>query len=456
MFSAFSRIKKHLPLLSALLTAAVLRCGIMITAASDLSRLYRPDTDLYLKMAETFASAGNFGGITGRVPLFPALWGAIIAIFPKLHELVTANILMLFSLLTVYIVYLCAKEYQKGTENIAAWLFALNITSVANAPMLLTDTLFAFLAALQTLFIFKYLRSNCGKYFISAIIFAAVGTLLRPINLLFPLCAIVILFAPGKPALKNKIFSGTIALLLTAAIVLPWMLRNDRYGAGITIDTNTGAMYHQNGAMLLAEVSNSDFESVKAKIISEMNVEFQNTAKYPDEKSREAYRIKKYRSLVLKHPFVWLKQQLNFATLLPDAPTFLELAGATTPNRGTMGVLAKDGVFAAVKHYFNGKYGLIFLLLPLLAVSAITLLGTVWYITQKLYLRNRESLVVLVLFALLIWYYLFLPGAISAPRYHLPVLPCACTFAAVSIAEAIHLIRRRKENSADTAESGSR
>ena len=441
---ALQRMKKYLPLAGALLTAALLRGGALAAAAADLSRLHRPDTDLYLKMAETFAASGNFGGITGRVPLFPTLWAAVIAVFPNAHEMILANILVLFSLATLCVIYLCAKEYQKGTENIAAWLFALNITSIANSPMLLTDTLFAFLTAMQTLFLFKYLRSSRGRYFVAAIIFAAVGTLLRPINLLFPLCALVLLFSPKKPALKTKLISGAAALLLAAVIVFPWMIRNANCGAGLTIDTNTGAMYHQNGAMLLSEATGSDFESVKAQIIREMNLVFQDKVKYPDEKSREAYRIKRYRELVMKHPFIWLKQQLNFATLLPDAPTFLELAGATTPNRGTMGVLAKDGIFAAVKHYFNGKYGLIFLLLPLLAVSAVTLLGTVWHIVKMLYLRNRESLVTLVLFALLIWYYLFLPGAISAPRYHLPILPCACCFASAAIVEAASFIRRKR------------
>ena len=437
-------------------TAALLRFGILAAAAADTMRFHRPDTDLYLKMAQTLAGNGNFGGITGRVPVFPTLWAAVIALFPGSHEIVMANIFVLISLLTVYIVHLCAEEYRNNTGPIAAWLFALNITSIANAPMLLTDTLFALLTAFQTLYLFKYLKSNTGKYFLCAIIFAAAGTLLRPVNLLFPLCALVLLFAPDKPDLKRKITAGAAALLMTGAIVFPWMIRNNICGAGFTIDTNTGAMYHQNGAMLLAEVTKSDFETVKAEIIRRMNQEFRNRELYPDEKSREAYRVKKYRTLVMQHPFIWLKQQLNFATLLPDAPTFLELAGATTPNRGTMGVLAKEGLFPAVKHYFNGKYMLIFLLLPLLAASAITAIGAVWHIVRMLCKRNRDSFVTLVLFALLIWYYLFLPGAISAPRYHLPVLPCACSFASAALLDAVNAFRRRKAGSASGTESGSR
>ena len=443
---ATSRLKKHLPLAGALFAAGVFRFGILAVAAVELSRLHRPDTDLYLKMAKTLAECGNFGSLTGRVPLFPAIWAAVIAVFSTAYEVVMANIFVLASLFTVYLVYLCAEEYKKSSGNIAAWLFALNITSIANSPMLLTDTLFTLITAFQTLFIFRYIKSGAGKYFVYAVVWAAIGTLLRPVNLLFPLCALVLLFSPEKPELKKKLVAGAVALLMTGVIIFPWMIRNSICHAGFTIDTNTGAMYHQNGAMLLAEVKNSDFETEKAQIIRELNQEFQNLTLYPDEKSREAYRIKKYRTLVMSHSFIWLKQQLNFSTLLPDAPTFLELAGATTPNRGTMGVLARDGVFAAVKHYFNGKYMLVFLLLPLLAVSGVTAVGTVGHIVRMLSLRNRDALVTLVLFALLIWYYLFLPGAISAPRYHLPVLPCACSFAAAALLEATDFFRKKSGN----------
>ena len=192
-------------------------------------------------------------------------------------------------------------------------------------------------------------------------------------------------------------------------------------------------MYHQNGAMLLAEVKNSDYEDEKIRLIQSMHQEFSDISRYPDEKSREAYRVKNYRKLIMEHPFIWFKQQLNFATLLPDAPTFLELTGATSPNRGTMGVLARNGVFAAVKHYFNGKYYLIILLLPLLVISLVTASGSAGFIISAFKKMDLELLNILLLFSLLIWYYLFLPGAISAPRYHIPALPCACTFAACFI-----------------------
>ena len=421
-------LKKYLPLCGAVIAGALLRSGITCAAFSDITRFSRPDTAGYLEMARHFAEYGNFGNLTGRVPFFPLYCAGFMDLFGDNWMFFTILSLVLISVVTIYLVWLCAEKFKPGCGNAAAWLFALNITAIANAPMLLTDTLFGLFAALETWFVFKFIKSCKIADFLTAMAIASLGTLLRPINLLFPFCALFLLFLVDIPW-KKRVITAALTLVISAGIVTPWMFRNASCRAGFTIDTNTGAMYHQNGSMLLAEVNNSDFESEKAKLISQMAQEFSDKNRYPDEKSREEYRQKNYRKLVLAHPFIWLKQQLNFATLLPDAPTFLELAGATAPNRGTMGVLAKDGVFAAVKHYFGEKYYLIFLLLPLLCVSLFTLLGTVWYIGEKVRHFNRESLMTLVLFALLIWYYLFLPGAISAPRYHIPVLPCACTFA---------------------------
>ena len=420
--------KSKISFYSALIVGALLRFGIAAAAFSDMMRFHRPDTLGYLEMAKALAANGDFGGLTGRVPLFPAICAAFMKFAGNAWQGALVTFLVLISVLTIWIVYRCASEFRAGCENIAVWLFALNITAIANAPMLLTDTLFLLVAALETWLIFKFINTSNPGLFIAAIAVASVGTLLRPINLLFPFCALFLLI-PANLSWKKRLLTAVCALAVAGAVAVPWMIRNVYCRAGFTIDTNTGAMYHQNGAMLLAEINNSDFESEKAKLVASMAEEFSDKQKYPDEKSREAYRITQYRSLVISHPFVWMKQQLNFATLLPDAPTFLELAGATAPNRGTMGVLAKDGIFAAVKHYFGGKYYLITILLPLLCASALTIIGTVLYVAEKLRRFNKDLFVTLLLFSLLIWYYLFLPGAISAPRYHLPVLPCACTFA---------------------------
>ena len=154
--------------------------------------------------------------------------------------------------------------------------------------------------------------------------------------------------------------------------------------------------------------------------------------------------------MVMKYPFTYFSQHFDLRILLPDVPTLLENFGLTTSDRGTMGVLKKDGIFAAVKHYFGEKWFLyLLLLLPLLIPVMILYLGAGW----KTFLDLRQikskyfELLLLLGFA---EYYLFLPGAITAPRYQLPALPLLCTFAAIAI---LNLSKRKNVEQNPSAET---
>ena len=245
---------------------------------------------------------------------------------------------------------------------------------------------------------------------------------------IFPALALILLF-PGKESWKRKGAYALAGLLIFGAVLAPWMIRNARLGAGYTLDTNTGAVCHQNGAMLLAEVNNTDFETEKTQLLAEQKELFSDTTRFPDEAAREAWRLRRYRGMILDHPLVWLRQSASWRIFIPDAPTFWELCGFTSPNRGTMGVMAKYGFFSGVRHYFRGNWKLlaitILLILPTLLLYACALgrfvcgictIKTRWY-----------ELLAFLAFA---EYYLLLPGAITAPRYQIPALPILCVMAA--------------------------
>jgi hypothetical protein len=155
--------------------------------------------------------------------------------------------------------------------------------------------------------------------------------------------------------------------------------------------------------------------------------------------------------MVMKYPFTYFSQHFDLRILLPDVPTLLENFGLTTSDRGTMGVLKKDGIFAATKYYFGEKWFLyLLLLLPLLIPVIILYLGAGW----KTFLDLRQikskyfELLLLLGFA---EYYLFLPGAITAPRYQLPALPLLCTFAAIAILNFSKRKNVEQNPSAETA-----
>ena len=175
----------------------------------------------------------------------------------------------------------------------------------------------------------------------------------------------------------------------------------------------------------------------KRRLLAEENAAFADHEKFPDAAAREKFRIQRYREMIAEHPFIALKQQFfNYPVLLPDAPTALELLGVTRPNRGTMSVLARDGVFAAARHYFSGKSAIgLVLIAPFVLTAFAVLFYAVKYLVL-LCLRRTGSWRNLLLFGGFALYYLWLPGAITAPRYQIPALPILLFFAAAAMLRA--------------------
>ena len=316
---------------------------------------------------------------------------------------------------------------------IAGTLYALNPTALGNAPLLLTDSLFGVFAALQYWFFLEFYRRKhlSGLYGCAAA--AAIGVLVRPVNLLFILPLLFLLAVMPEMKWQKKLQHGAGCALLFLTVIFPWMFRNAAQGAGFTIDTNTGAMYHQNGAMLLGEVTGRGYEFEKQRIVKEQEELFADIVRFPNEKSREEYRITQYKSLVKKHFFVWLKQQMNYQILLPDIPSFLECLGLSSSDRGTMAVLKEQGIMAAVRHYFGKHwFGIILAVLPLIAVSLLTYVGSLTFLVLSFKHWKGEWMEIFI-FAAFVYYYLFLPGAIVAPRYQIPALPGLTVTAAMGI-----------------------
>ena len=427
-------LRVPLAALAVFVAAAALRFAVAAPGlcAGEAARFARPDTAGYLGMAKEFAVSGTFSG-AGRVPGFPffaslfcdaqtgeCAWRALVVV------------LALGGALAAAVVFCAGALRSFGTGLAAGLLYASNLTAVANSPMILSDTLFGFATALQFLFFMLLWQRKRAWCFFPMVFVAALGVLIRPINLLwiFPAAALLLLDFDAKLSWRKKlVFCGAGALLFML-IVFPWMFRNAARGAGFTPDTNTGAVYHQNGAMLLAEVNGTDFESEKSRLLQAAEEEFADTARYPDEASREAWRLRRYREMVFAHPFVWLRQSCSWRIFIPDAPTFWELCGVTSSDRGTMGVMAKYGFFSGVRHYFNNDWKLmvlsVLLLIPVLVLYACAL-GRI--VCDICLIRSRwYELVAFLAFA---EYYLLLPGAITAPRYQIPALPVLCVLAAL-------------------------
>jgi len=417
------------------LLALILRAVVTCFAVSEPSRLSRPDTPGYLDPAYALSERGEYP-TTRRPPGLPLLAAAVFRCGGS--EAALSWMLMGFGAATTAVVIFAGRAYGGNkVAFIAGLLYALHPTAIGNAPLLLTDTFGGFFTALQFFFFILFWKRKKYWAAVAAAACAGAGTLIRPVNVLWIFPLLVLIMCSSSVKWRTRIKYSLISAVVFCALIFPWMFRNMRCGAGFCIDTNTGAMYHQNGAMLAGEVYGRGYEYEKDRILAEQRIEFSDTVRYPDEKSRENYRIKKYRELVFRHFGTWLKQQFDWRVLLPDAPAILEAFGVTSSDRGTMDVMKRHGVMAAVRHYFGENWlWMLLILSPLLAVAALTVAACALEVAGDL-ISISKCWFELFVFLAFVEYYFFLPGAVTVPRYQLPALPCMCVFGAMILARFI-------------------
>lgn len=410
------------------LAALIIRIAVALPCLDKApGHFCRPDSAGYIQPALALAEDGGFYSAPGikapnvsRPPGFPLFLAMFFYLFGENYVLPVLGMCLAGALICIP-VYLTGRLWGGHLAGmIAAGFVALNITAVALSPMYLTDSFFTFFVAWQLYFFsLLYLRKDL-RWCYPGVILAALSVLIRPISVLWYIPAAFLILIVPKINLKKKLIAALTCVAIFWAIVFPWMLRNHYVGAGFCVDINTGAMYHQNGAMLISKVKGTSYEAEKQRILKELEQEFADAAKYPDEKSQVDYRLKKLRELIMQHPLIYLSMHFKPQIMLPDAPTLFELLGFTQSDRGTLDVMQRHGIIAAVKFYFAGQLWLLLLLIPLLIVVLCCYAGCAIQLGIWLWEKNIFLIFFFLAFA---EYYLLLPGPITVPRYHLPALP---------------------------------
>ncbi len=320
----------------------------------------------------------------------------------------------------------------------AAILYALNLTALANAPLILADSLLGFFCAWQVFFLIRAWRTKRLRDFLFGSVFAALAALTKPVNLPVFLVLIPFVLAPVIfRSWKKTAAAVLLTVLVFCALLLPWMIRNQLVGAGFVLDRNSGLTARHNTAAILARVNGTDIDTERAALEAEAEaavpVQSENGVFSVFEKEMELdnWYLARYRKTIFEHPGAAAATHLfQVWILLPDLPNFLQNLGLRTGERGTLAVLRREGPVAAFRHYMDGSYAAAFLAMPFLAASAalyaLTAAG-VW-----IYLRRRRW-AVLTLFAAFVMYYLAVPGPVLMPRYQIPALPFACAMAGAVI-----------------------
>ena len=418
------------------LLAAVLRVAAALPGlSSPETAFFRPDTPSYLQPALALLQEGRYVGAPGetepytlRVPGYPAFLALVFGLLGEGLRLPVLLFCVLGALTCVPVFRVGCWFGGPAAGTAAALLIALNLTSIAHAPLYLSDTLFALAAAWMLFFFARFhFRRRLPDLWL-AVLLAAAGALVRPVGLpwIAPCLFLVLVFR--RIPVRRRLIGAAGCLLIFAAVLAPWMYRNSLAGGGFRLDTNIGnTLYYHNVAALVSVVTGVPRVALRDRWIAEAEAEFAaRPGRYPDEDARTRYKLARARELIAAHKWTYLRLHFNPSILLPDAPTFCELLGLTQPGRGTLDVLHRRGVLAAARHYFGDRAWLLLPLLPALAVAGATYLGCLVQLGR--WLRRREWFLGLFFLAFAA-YYLVLPGPVVMPRYHLPALPLMCVMA---------------------------
>ena len=405
----------------------------------DMESFMRPDSATYYFPARAFVETGKLTLDVGSD--FPAVQrppGYIFFLVAVIFLSCPPVIGCLVDALTVFPVALAGRRLAGRRAGFwAAVLYALNLTALANAPLILADSLLGFLCAWQVFFFVRAWRTKRLSDFLFGAVFAAAATLTKPVNLpvllgLIPFVLAPVLMRPWRKAAC----AALLTFLVFGAMVVPWMLRNQSIGAGFVLDRNSGLTALHNTAAILARVTGTDGDPERAALEAEAEAAFADKSEqYANllelKMAEDDWYLARYKKTVFEHPGAAAATHLfQVWILLPDLPNFLQNLGLRTGERGTLAVLRKDGVMAAFRHYMDGSYAAAFLAAPFLLATgvlyALTATG-VW-----IYLRRRRW-TVLTLFAVFVLYYLAAPGPVLMPRYQIPALPFACALAGAVI-----------------------
>lgn len=406
-----------------LLLALALRLVVAMSGFDDpQKRFFRPDSWSYYWPAQSLLDRGGYHATpvstepgTTRPPGFPVVMVPLLALGGVGAVVVAMCVVSALTCVPIWLTGL-----RVGGERTARWaglLWAFNLTSLAVAPVVLSDTLFAFLFAWQLFLMTRYAQEGRPGDLAASALLAGVTALVRSAGGLWIVPWVLLALAAPKLPIRQRVVGAAAGVLIFALCVVPWMLRNRAAGAGFSMDSTVGDRYDcLSAAVLSAETG-------------------EPTTRYREQWTREDEgrldpKRARFEEVARAHPWTLLQFYLFPRSVIPDVPTLLEHLGVTRSGRGSSDVLRREGVWAAARHYLDGRMVLLVPLSPLLAVVAVTYAGCAW---QAIRWARARRWFWLLMFGAFVLYPLVLPGPMVEPRYQLPALPLMAVMAALAV-----------------------
>jgi 4-amino-4-deoxy-L-arabinose transferase-like glycosyltransferase len=447
-----------------LCTALVLRLPFVAIVAVHPDRMWLNDSASYLRPAVNLLAGHGFSQSesppfvpdTVRTPTYPLFLVGLFAVAGR-APLAIALAQMALSAVTAVLVYVIGRRLLRERQAlIAGLLFSLALGPVVYSVLILSETLFTFmLVAWMALLLVCRHRGGVG-WAIAAGVAGGLAVLCRPIAVLLPLPAAMLVIAGSRQRRRRHVAIALVFVVTVAAVIAPWVARNRRV-LGFTA-LSTVAEYnllYYSACSLTADRRDQSMARVRAEARERVEAELAGHDGATSREGNATTRAARYeaararvwgaiaRETLAEDPWRYVGRHLrdDLASLLPSVTELLELVGVTEGGKGTLAVLQRHGLVAAVRHYFGGRLWPLWIAAPCIIALGATYAGALAGAVALARQRAWHTLVFLLLPTL---YFLLMPGAAAHPRFRVPVMPFVCLLAGAGVNSTWRSSSRRR------------
>jgi 4-amino-4-deoxy-L-arabinose transferase-like glycosyltransferase len=399
----------------------------------------------YFANAQAMATKALAGELQGwdwlgvdlaRMPLYPWLVTANVAVFGRLAAISTVLMQGVVDTGTCFLVYRIASSIDQRIALPAAVCAALNPTMIVLSGLILTDTIFVFFVALVLYGALRWMQGPSWTFTLMIGIGLGLAAMDRVLIALFFPVLVIVLLATRQLVARIQIINmcqiGVAAVILCSGLA-PVLARNvTQYDAWALTPQGGAHLALWIGPLVREAKDGTPWAKGSADAEARTIARFGGQSSNPFVNARRYTKIGKEQLAELGLTAI-VKAWVMGATINLASPALIispPIAGL--PRTGfyqTEGDTVLNKIYNFLFHSDNAIYALV-LLVGIVGVGLFRLVQVIGFFAL---IREPGTWPALILLTLWIGFILAANGPIASPKYRLPIEPALCVLAGAGI-----------------------
>jgi len=440
----FSKLSKGKYLKRILLFAFLIRFTVSIPVFLEPSKAKHNDSDSYHQIAINLDLSQGYSNCTIApfykdieiTPVYPVFLTAIYKLFGR-SLLFVVFLQLILDVLIVWMIFKIAFVFFNRIDAslFAGGLYALSSHALTYSSAILTECLFTFLLVGTIYFIVCIKIQRPLLKAAGVAILWSILVLCRPIAL-YTLPMLLMLWYAVDMRSESYLNLGKLIVFSTILGILglyPWMNRNQELSGLYTISSISDYnLYGVNANSIVSKQKGLNEDEHRKEWLAQLDSPLfgQCSGNYEYVKEAREKGLKLIKENLIYYSWIHLSYVPNM--FLPELTKLGENWGLSTGNKGTLAVINRDGFLAGLRHYYGDKMGALLVMIPMILIWFIVLISS---LLGLIYLFREKRFALLLSLLGILFYYIFLPGPVSTPRFMYPMVPILCILSGFALSE---------------------